>query len=808
MPAFEVLSGFPKGLPNDMLAMEWCPTMDLLALIMSDSQILVHRVTWQRLFAISCVDEPPVRCLAWRPDGKHLAAGHADGSVTIYDVENGEQLSRHREHPSALFLFSWVAAAAAEPGARESPYVSSMEGLFAPLPQLPKQATAQQLLMEEGVPQLDVTLHQLLFDACSTLDFDVAVTADADARVHLAVHGRFSLGSLHLAELPALQFGGGSPPQLLAVQLASTLHALTVVLRTSAETSVMLPDGTRQQHEPGVLLLSFRTGQLARSRQEIGALALACLQCDALAQRAYAAVATAERVWREAIEPLHQKLAKMGDVLRENGRQSTPAVELIMLLASGVPPSCVQAFLLRELNGEALQRLLKAVGVASSALTQLCVCHLAPACEMLIQRLGHLHGLSRWPFHFVALGLQPQRVNAALEAAVSLRASAELLQVNVHKARAEFGMLMCWLVRIHRRLRDEPPPAAEEIPPLNTAALCAMLKHAAQRGGLPVDPVLDLFSDDTGPIESCAPDALDELAALPPTLRLPAAQQQLTTALADCFQPVAHHVSSGIQLHSCSALCAGAAAADGRIEVELRHVEPPPPPPPPAAGSALAAGVEREASAPTLLLSVVARDDDDGRARLLLLRARWGLQDSDAPAWEAADVRAADDLQGQRLLSCHFYKEDMLALLHAGEEPGATSLTVTPHAALQYSPLVGGGAGGGGAAAGSGATLLARVAELVSSGALTVQTLDEGRKRVFGGMSAVQLALSQQRGVACLVGARRRVLLLDVEEDEESDEEGDDDDDDDITEGGPSPAGGGGATDEDEDMAMDDNDDE
>ena len=77
-----------------------------------------------------------------------------------------------------------------------------------------------------------------------------------------------------------------------------------------------------------------------------------------------------------------------------------------MLLACGVPPSCVQAFLLRELNAEALSRTHKAVNVAAAALTQLCVCHLAPACEMLVQRLGHLHGLSKWPYHFAALGLQ------------------------------------------------------------------------------------------------------------------------------------------------------------------------------------------------------------------------------------------------------------------------------------------------------------------------------------------------------------------------------------------------------------------
>ena len=47
--------------------------------------------------------------------------------------------------------------------------MGSLAGLFAPLPQLPKQATAQQLLMDEGAPQLDAPLHQeLLFEAHRT----------------------------------------------------------------------------------------------------------------------------------------------------------------------------------------------------------------------------------------------------------------------------------------------------------------------------------------------------------------------------------------------------------------------------------------------------------------------------------------------------------------------------------------------------------------------------------------------------------------------------------------------------------------
>eukprot|EP00967_Tisochrysis_lutea_P148819 scaffold284914_cov32-Tisochrysis_lutea.AAC.1 len=85
--SFEVLSGFPKGLAGEVVAMEWCPTMDLIAIATSDLQVAVYRVTWQRLFAISSAQ--PVHCLAWRPDGQQLAVGTSDGSVALYNVEVG-----------------------------------------------------------------------------------------------------------------------------------------------------------------------------------------------------------------------------------------------------------------------------------------------------------------------------------------------------------------------------------------------------------------------------------------------------------------------------------------------------------------------------------------------------------------------------------------------------------------------------------------------------------------------------------------------------------------------------------------------
>jgi hypothetical protein len=74
------------------------------------------------------------------------------------------------------------------------------------------------------LPQNDPTPHP-------TLPAPLRYQADDSARVHLAVHGRFSLGYLSLAHFPALDFGGEAPA-LMRVSLAPSLHALTLVVQT------------------------------------------------------------------------------------------------------------------------------------------------------------------------------------------------------------------------------------------------------------------------------------------------------------------------------------------------------------------------------------------------------------------------------------------------------------------------------------------------------------------------------------------------------------------------------------------------
>ena len=100
--SFDVLAN--KVVSGEVTRMEWCPTMDLLALVTADSSLMVHRPGgWQRLFVHTGFDHP-ITCLAWQPDGQVLAVGHADGSVTLFGVEDGDTQLKNASDRQKLML--------------------------------------------------------------------------------------------------------------------------------------------------------------------------------------------------------------------------------------------------------------------------------------------------------------------------------------------------------------------------------------------------------------------------------------------------------------------------------------------------------------------------------------------------------------------------------------------------------------------------------------------------------------------------------------------------------------------------------
>ncbi|RUS78183.1 hypothetical protein EGW08_014042 [Elysia chlorotica] len=101
-----------KQVASDIILMEWSPTMDLIALANANGEILVNRLSWQRVWLLPAYDERQkqiqVSALSWRPDGKILAIGYTNGVFRLCEVEKGEIIREEMEVKDNITSLMWL----------------------------------------------------------------------------------------------------------------------------------------------------------------------------------------------------------------------------------------------------------------------------------------------------------------------------------------------------------------------------------------------------------------------------------------------------------------------------------------------------------------------------------------------------------------------------------------------------------------------------------------------------------------------------------------------------------------------------
>ncbi|GFO37877.1 anaphase-promoting complex subunit 4 [Plakobranchus ocellatus] len=101
-----------KHVASEIVLMVWSPTMDLIALANANGEVVVNRLSWQRVWLLPAYDERQkhikVSALTWRPDGKILAIGYTNGTFRLCEVEKGEIIREETEVQEHIMSLSWL----------------------------------------------------------------------------------------------------------------------------------------------------------------------------------------------------------------------------------------------------------------------------------------------------------------------------------------------------------------------------------------------------------------------------------------------------------------------------------------------------------------------------------------------------------------------------------------------------------------------------------------------------------------------------------------------------------------------------
>ncbi|XP_058067939.1 anaphase-promoting complex subunit 4 isoform X2 [Magnolia sinica] len=491
-PSLSSRSHFKSRPLKQVKISEWNPEKDLLAMVTEDSKILLHRFNWQRLWTVS-----PGRCitsLCWRPDGKAIAVGLEDGTISLHDVENGKLLRSIKSHHMAVVCLSWVEDG--QPIGDESEnfltYEDRTARFFPPAPRVPRMpglGAGDTGFMDDNDDSFQVSnsSHQR---------FNILCSGDKDGSICFTIFGIFPIGKINIHEVsihtPSLEKETTYRLQnasICKVALSKNLCELVVLcFGELVQDKVDLKDKCTYKHDSSVGLHSvlLSTSIFRNRKNELHQVAQQASNIEDLIEVVRASLPLMHKQWSDAMHTFHEKFDSLSPLINDHGLDSTSQEEFLSLLGGARTSPPIHQFLVSSL-GEGLKRVAKAVDSAGKELHLIIREHLQPATEIIGFRIGELKGLSRWRARYQSIGLDENLIHNATEKAGMLLVQVERFLRVLAGVTYQFQNFFAWLTRCVKVLMSEP---IDQLPVFNSELVVIFLKFLYEH-----DPVRQLLEN-------------------------------------------------------------------------------------------------------------------------------------------------------------------------------------------------------------------------------------------------------------------------------------------------------------------------
>ena len=521
--------------------------MDLLALATTDGQLSLSRLEWNKQGGErenklwSTNPDAPVTSLGWRPDGKVLVSGHADGTVVLHHVEDGETLHVSKPHARAVTSLHWQIAPASD-AARSAFAHQSAAARFTLPPRRSKGGGGEARAgSSSGSPSCAFRKSALVdhFDPPDRLT--VLVSGDASGVVSLSAFGVVPLGSADLTvargagireDLLARGARGKDgasdgarkdPPSRVGVvvqhataspDLSRVLVGFGVTERDDASSLSSQKKENRGERIVASYVAAARVPLLAaRSRElrDIAAHAAALAAANDAVREGVAAAAAAwhraRRGFSQAVSLLARRAREEHEAhaatrrleARENAANASSAEgssaeggwvsledRFAALLAVGDVDLVLERFLSHEFDAAAARRVAKQIDAAATEAHRTLLRDVGPAAETAGARVAELRAYARWRERAAGAGLNERALDAAVASAERVALAAAAAARAATETASQFRAFFALVLRAQRALAGKNPDGDETraIPRADPALCRAFLARGFEADAL------------------------------------------------------------------------------------------------------------------------------------------------------------------------------------------------------------------------------------------------------------------------------------------------------------------------------------
>ncbi|KAF8781593.1 anaphase-promoting complex subunit 4-like isoform X2 [Argiope bruennichi] len=422
---------------TEITLMEWNPMLDLIALATVNGEVLLHRLSWQKVWAISTGNAKEknvqVTALAWRPDGKILAYAFETGKITLCDVENSEAVHLLDVHCMVTSL-TWVQCMQI-PNDEYRPIYTDRS----------KEFLQRHFTLNKGYGVSSNKSEEVADDfkrMKGQKELNILAIGMEIGVVHLHSFGMFPTGFVDVNIEPEEQ----QKDRVISVTMSQDFRILTVILE-------------RKDNEEykTYYYRSYLISLIYDSIEEIKIVSLKFGQISSLLTYLSSTIRAISEAWEDILLEIDTKLhnyAHQKHSLSE-GSISDDFLELLMF---GNPSDSLEKFLMHDLTESGLKKFGHSIELSYSNIQKLVLKRLQNVSISLFYHLNELRGMAMWTEQFGPLGLEESLVHKAVLTTGSFLLKATEIQQVIDNSMKNFKAFFRWLYSVILRLSDEPIP--------------------------------------------------------------------------------------------------------------------------------------------------------------------------------------------------------------------------------------------------------------------------------------------------------------------------------------------------------------